>query len=201
MRQLTSILLGLFILTGAFTACNKNSGDDTDEKIDFGCFLLFDQNGQAVGTYDACNGDKDWQKLTLSSEEKAYLNFPENISITHNKTINITDVAVFPNPVSVNGFFSVFLHSAETVNADVKVKFALVNETKEVLGKQALQLQFNGKSSNFLVGLSAFQIPSRQPLRLFYQVFGAQNQLLFESYGDLLFCGESTVNDIELDCF
>jgi hypothetical protein len=144
---------------------------------------LFDANGLPLG-YDGCSSSGDWTQLPLNAEEAELLNFSDTVSLAGTAAAGISQLAAFPIP-AVRGnpmFFSV---RGEIADQPVKIKLAIVDESLNVLVRQALRTAVNG---SFAIQWDENLFQNGQYYRIYYRVSTADNAALFEGYGNVLVC-------------
>jgi hypothetical protein len=196
LKRIHFLLVSLLLMI----ACN-NDGDaacDCNAKSDYSCIKLYDENGQPLGIY-GCDQSSDWGAIALTAEEKALLNFSDNIELVGTPATEVTELAVYPNPMRLDGSFNL---SPRSINADrvARMKFVVVNESGKVLVQQAVPM---GTNAWLAQQISANLFQSGQYYRLYYQVGTDANPALLEGYGNILVCknaGVVMVGNIETDC-
>lgn len=188
------MLLGLLLMI----ACN-NDGDaacDCKAKSDYSCIKLYDENGQPLGIY-GCDQSSDWGAIALTADEKALLNFADNIDLVGTQATEVTELAVYPNPMRLESSFNLSPRSINTGQA-ARMKFVIVDESGKVLVQQAVSM---GTNTQVAQQISANLFQSGQHYRLYYRVGTDANPVLLEGYGNILVCKNAgVVGDIEMDC-
>lgn len=180
-------------------ACPNDDPDPAPDTIDFGCFKLKDENSQAVGIYGTCTGDPDWTNFQLQPNELKFLNFDDTVNINTNVAKTIVRVDAYPNPIPSIGRFQFFFAADDDVPADVKVKMVAVDSLNQVLSSFVTRAPMR-QSGGFAVNLTT-TIENGRPFRLYYKIESGNGAILYQGYGDMLYCRTSSVTDIPSQCF
>jgi hypothetical protein len=195
MNQYFFLLIALFGVSG----CQNKETAPTTTTLDFSCIQRFDVQGQSEGTHGSCATFDDWRNIKLSPEESAYLSFTDTINTSGTNATDIKGIAFFPNPVMMDGVFSLILLN-DGKQERVKLRLAIVDESRNTIQ----QLSLSTSTDKTL----AIQIPKEKYktgsyYRLYYRASTAANPLLFEGYGNFLVCKSVIVlgkQTIEKDC-
>lgn len=192
------INLSILLLLGLLLSCNPKDPNPQPKKLDLSCVQLFDENGQDLGLYGGCTSSPDWGQITLTEEENGFLNFSDTVSIAGTVTANITELAIYPNPAIRDGALG-FILLSPVPDQLVKLKLAIVDEDKNVLGQYSLRIKTNQAAA---LQLLATVYPPGKYYRLYYRASASADASLFEGHGNFLICKKQVINgNIEGDCF
>lgn len=188
------LFLGVLLLL----SCDPKDPNPQPEKLDFSCIQMFDGHGQDMGIYGGCTQSPDWGQITLTSEENAFLDFPDTVGVAGTVAANITEVLIAPNPVIRDGALAFYLRSTGT-DQPVKLKVAIIDEDKNVLSRYSLRVNTD---QGVYFHLAANVYAPGKYYRLYYRASAQGDASLFEGYGNILICKQQVVNgNIEGDCF
>lgn len=189
----------ILLLSGVLLlSCNPKEAPPQPQKLDLSCVRLSDENGQDLGFYGGCTSSSDWGPITLTDEENGFLNFTDTVSLAGTVAANITELAVYPNPAVRDGALGISLRSA-VPDQLVRLKLAIVDEDKNVLGQYSFRIKTNQTA---MLQLVAAAYPPGKHYRLYYRASASTDASLFEGHGNFLICKKQVINgDIEGDCF
>ncbi len=162
-------------------------------KVNIEGFILRDQLGNQMGINGSAGNDwmlQDWS--LLSPNERAYLNFSDNIDMSNTVVTTVNEPAAYPNPFTSSGI--VTFYAADSV----KVKLAVVNSSGDVL--HSFAYKFKGYQ-HFNINYSDVNTyPLGKALRYYFS-FSASAQANFKAgYGDVKKCKVTSFSNPN-ECF
>jgi hypothetical protein len=167
-----------------------------EEKADFSCLKMYDEQGVEVGTY-GCASSNDWTNQTLSAQEAAYFLQNDPTPLTGTDSTFITGVAAYPVPVVQGGSFNISLRSPYSGIHTVKLQLAIIDENHKVLTAISQQIESHGTIS-LMVPADKFERGGFY--RVYYRVSAQNAPVLFEGYGNIVVCKEPGIFDIDTGC-
>lgn len=192
----------IFLIGLTFFSCEDAQVDDPmpmeeENEFIFENVKLRDQNGEPIGCYIDC--DDDFTNFALTEDELAFLDFDDTISINGNSGNSgnsgiIEGIFTYPNPISNSGDVSIIVITTSAA----KIKFAIVNQMKEVLFEHSFSTE---TSREIRLSADIFaDFPRKELHRLYYAAYNAANEIIFSGYGDIAVCEEEFNPDLST-CF
>lgn len=191
-------LLGLATLLLFTLGCDPKKDPEPEEQ-DFSCIKLSDENGQNLGLHGGCTTSNDWGNIQLNTEEQAFLNFSDTVSLAGTTAVSGADFFVFPCPVKIGAAMSIYT-GGDTVGEQVKLKMAIVDESLNIVQQLAIKVQ-TGNGLQLFVDPTKFE--SGKYYRMYYRVSATGAASLYEGYGNFLVCQtyiDGVNTTIESDC-
>ncbi len=195
MYRIHLLIIALPLVLG----CQNKENIPMTKALDFSCIQRFNDQGQTEGTHGSCASFDDWRNIKLSTEESAYLSFTDTVSTAGATATSVKEIAFFPNPVMIDGLFSLILLNDDKQER-VKLRLAIVDENKNTIQQFSLSTSTD-RTLAIQVPKEKYKIGSYY--RLYYRASTASNPILFEGYGNFLVCKSIIVfgkQTIENDC-
>lgn len=173
--------------------------DNPPQTEDFSCIKIFDELGLGLGLHGSCTTSPDWGQITLNASEQALLNFADTVSLNGTTATTISQISVFPCPVTLGASQAIHLFG-ELPNTPVKLKIAIVDESLNVVWQLAVRTATN---SGLHLMISNDQFETGKYYRMYYRVSATGAPNLLEGYGNFLVCKthiNGVTTTIESDC-
>ena len=190
LQKITCAALCLLLIAGC-----KNKDDDDARFSNLECIQMADQNGNPIGVHPAnCDFAGQWKQSTLSADDLSYLEFSDTITGNLAQSATIEKALAYPNPIAVDNVqFYTFLVDED---ADLKLKLAIVDQEGNAIQQIAHRLtKTDNRSLALLLPADLYTIG--EFYRVFYQVSGANGQVFFEGFGNILVCQNAPLPNIE----
>lgn len=190
LQKIACTALCLLLIAGC-----KNKDDDDARFTNLECIQMADQNGDPIGVHPVnCDFAGQWKQSTFGADDLSYLEFSDTITDNLAQTATVERVLAYPNPIAIDNVqFYTFLVDED---ADLKLKLAIVDQEGNVIQQMAQRLT---KLSNYSLELIP---PSNlytigEFYRVFYLISGANGQVFFEGFGNILVCQNAPLPNIE----
>ena len=198
-QNTTNMRITLFAASLLFLlGCDPKKDPDPNEKHDFSCVKIFDEQGVGLGLHGNCTTSNDWGNIALTASEQAFLNFNDTVSLVGTLPTNILYLSAFPCPVVLNAGIQIAF-ARENPDHSVKLKIAIVDESLQVIQQSAVRIEASGLA--LLIDPGKFQ--AGKYYRMYYRISAEGAPSLFEGYGNFVVCKthiNGVTTTIEADC-